>query len=186
MNFYALYTADTKGALHVSMSAKVYSGEDVFYGSFLNEPIQLEYLQGKKPMDIIGCGWSYIYAISPKFESILDEFKGLKLYKTNYVGKTGDLTDYKILSVTGRCGEIKNELSEKRLMPPIVPWGKEYEAHFGLYFDIDTWDGSDFFVPAGSYRTFITEKVKEKLDKAQLSNLHIVPISEIENVNFMI
>lgn len=183
--FYSLSRGYKRGSLHASMSHKEYDAESVFYGTYPNKVINLSYLQGKKPFDMVGCGWGFIYALSPIFVSFLKSvgFTGWKSYPVKYEGKFGSLDGYEILSVTGRCGKIRHDLSEKRVMPPRVSWADSYEAYFGLYFDIDSWDGSDIFCPKGTYHIFITQKVKDALDRAKFSNMDIRPISEMENID---
>lgn len=51
----------------------------------------------------------------------------------------------------------------------------------GLYFDPDTWDGSDIFMPGG--RTgwvFVLDHVRDALEKAHVKNVAFQRLDEVE------
>ena len=43
----------------------------------------------------------------------------------------------------------------------------------GYEFDLESWDGSDIFIPADTYRLFFTQKVKEILERNKVNNFKI-------------
>ena len=65
---------------------------------------------------------------------------------------------YHGLIPTGRCGPlIRRHKGEVK----------------GYEFDLESWDGSDIFIPADTYRLFFTQKVKEILERNKVNNFKI-------------
>jgi hypothetical protein len=78
--------------------------------------------------------------------------------------------------VRGRCGPIDDS---KRVEVPTICPGGIFPHWIGLYFDPDTWDGSDIFLP-GIYGAMIivTEDVKLALERARIKNLAFIRLTE--------
>jgi hypothetical protein len=62
------------------------------------------------------------------------------------------------------------------------PVGTLRPVAVGLYFNLETWDGSDFFVPGESGYIIVTEKVKTAVEKTKFSNIELRSITEIESL----
>jgi len=182
-NVYALFTDGIKDALHLQPKNQQLDFDNLFReGS--NEIVEYLYMQGKKPYDLISCG--FVQLISEKLKNLLVEnnITGWKTYPIKIYDKKGNsLKDYFGLSITGKCGSIINEKSENRTMPPMVSGGPTYEARIGLFFDESKWDGSDIFSPMGTYYIFVSEEVKTLIKQNNITNVHFEPISELENFN---
>jgi hypothetical protein len=84
-------------------------------------------------------------------------FTGWSLYPTSVRDKQGQpVPGHSGLAVTGRCGNLDQSMSPK--VPRIFPGGI-FPVWKGLLFDPESWDGSDFFMPAQRFG-FVVEEVK--------------------------
>jgi|SRR5690554_734178 len=148
------------------------------------DTIKFSWLQGGKYYDIIATGYSGIYLVSEKTQSILKGagFKGYSLRPITLTNKKHELVHgYRLLSVVSKVGSIINGKSGRKMMPPLVPWGDPYEAYIGLYFDVSTWDGSDFFYPEGTSYIFVVEEVKRLFEEHKVTNCQFHKVVELEN-----
>lgn len=68
--------------------------------------------------------------------------------------------------VIGSCGELK-----RPDQPGFIK---------GLDFDIETWDGSDFFSPQGTYSTLCTEKAHDTINAIGITNISMENIDTVE------
>lgn len=135
------------------------------------------------PTDVI---WTSLVApiiVSDRLVAILrhEGFVGWDTFNVSLKGKSGEPIDgYSGLVVRGRCGKIEDTLSvqfDKTMPAGVFPWWR------GLYFDPATWDGSDFFMPAGNVGwVFVTEAVKRALEKAKVRNVEFIALSEVERL----
>lgn len=89
-------------------------------------------------------------------------------------------TDHACLVVTGRAGEEDVRKGEIIDLGPIVPGGPSKIVKRGIFFDEDTWDGSDFFLLKDKTFVIVTERVKEVIERLQLTNVKVVPVEEVE------
>jgi hypothetical protein len=108
-------------------------------------------------------------------------FTGWRTYDVELVGHDGaPIPGYYGLAIHGRCGPIDYSKSEE--IPTITPGG--VSSHwFGLYFDPDTWDGSDLFMPEGtSGWIFVVDDVKRAFEKAKIKNVEFTNLVEIERL----
>ena len=179
--------ADNRGALHLEPKDDEIDDEGLFFGKVnKKDKVVYTYLQGKKPYDIIGCSFPHLNIISKNFYELLKDNRvsGWDSYPVEVLKKGKVLlNDYYGLSIKGKCGPILDEKSNQMLMPPKVPSATSYYAYVGLYFDPNTWDGSDIFCPEGSYHIFVTEKVKNLIEQAGITNVLFGKITEIENLS---
>jgi hypothetical protein len=61
-------------------------------------------------------------------------------------------------------------------MPTVLPGGI-FPRWYGLYFNPDTWDGSDFFIPERlGTMIFVVEDVKRAFHKAKVRNTEFTSI----------
>ena len=90
---------------------------------------------------------------------------------------------YQGLSITGRCGRVEWEKSERVIVPPPVPEGRISAGWRGLYFSPATWDGSDLFVPDdGSTYVIVTAAVRAAIEDARLTNLEFTRLTEFQRI----
>ncbi len=178
---------DSKGAIETSVIEDNLTSEHLFkyIGIKDNDIVNLTKVRGKKYYDFLTAGYSYLCLGSTKFWRLIEygKFTGIRPINVSVYGLTN--FDYKLCSVVGRCGPIINELSvsvEKKLP---LDSSKNYKTWMGLYFDLLTWDGSDFFSSRDTNHTFVTKKVVEILTENSISNVEFIPISEVENFDLL-
>jgi len=107
---------------------------------------------------------------------------GWRTYAVHVTDKAGEShPDYAGLSMVGRCGPV--DLSRSVVVLSQYPGG--WFPHFlGHYFAEDSWDGSDVFMEREdstgrvTARIFVTEKVREALDRAEVKNLRLQRLTE--------
>jgi hypothetical protein len=88
--------------------------------------------------------------------------------------------DYEYWVIIGKCGPlIAGEIGHEY---------HEFTSHtvktthkLGVKFDLDTWDGSDFFMSTDmSGFLLMTEKAKQVIEKIESKNVEIIPIEELK------
>lgn len=145
-------------------------------------PIQARWAMGrKKPGDVIWTTLAIPVLVSERLVTILRNagFHGFSTYAVNLVGHDGaPIPGYHGLSIYGRCGPIDE--SKAVQVPRIFPGGV-FPVWLGMYFDPDTWDGSDLFMPDDPKGAiFITNDVKQAFEKARIKNVQFTPLTEEE------
>lgn len=146
------------------------------------EPVIFEYSCGSRPDDFVGTGWAVVHLISERFKALLVEerFMGWGCYSVevhDYLGES--ISGYHGLSVMGQCGPIEDSRSTEQLKS--YPAGP-FPIWMGLYFDLSTWDGSDIFMPEGTGHIIVTERVRESIMTARLTNIALTPLPNVERV----
>jgi hypothetical protein len=97
--------------------------------------------------------------------------------------KTGlEIPGYSLLQITGRAGPIDDSRSQMVWCEPERPVGDRYPAWVGLYFALDSWDGSDLFVPAHSGFVIVTERVKAAFEDEGITNVSLTPLLEVKRL----
>jgi hypothetical protein len=145
-------------------------------------PIPLYYRMGRAvPSDVIWTtGLHPVIVHKRVIDLLLDHrFTGWGTYPVEVYGKQGEpYPDYLGLSFTGRCGPIDGSRSERTLveMPGgLVPHWK------GIYFDEQSWDGSDFFMCSdGKGWMFVTEDVVKAFKKTKVRGVTFDSLDSIE------
>ena len=171
----------------VCMSSNKLSWEDcnkIVKGeiSNLDLPIILNQSSGKKWTDVLAPSSASMYIVSNKFINLMEEKEivGWSKYPIKIFDKKGnEVFGYNGFSVTGRCGKVdlsKSKIVKKRLMST-SPLSEYYR---GLHIDLETWDGSDFFIPEDSLHIIITDRVKHILENNNISNLDLKNLTDLE------
>ena len=126
---------------------------------------------GAKPRDVVWTTWATPMLISERVVQILrdHQFTGWDVFPIQLLDKAGEpLPTYYFLQVHGRSGPrdpSKSEPFEEEMPGRWVPRLR------GLYFDPDTWDGSDIFLPEKTAFIVVTEPVKRALARAKVKNV---------------
>ncbi len=151
-------------------------------------PVVFRQEYGKKLTDMLDTGFVSLFLISDKMLRVLKENKitGWKTYPVKVYDKKGnEVEDYHGFSITGRSGPInydKSEIIEKQLAPEGPP-SKYYK---GRYFGYEKWDGSDFFIPEGTFYIIVTKKVVQAFKKAKLTNIRFECLTDIETMGIIV
>lgn len=136
----------------------------------------------KKPSDVV---WTTLALPVLLHQRVVDLLRKENITGWNSVpcmlrGPDGELWPYAFLTVTGRCGPIDDGKSVK--FDKQYPGGV-FPAWKGLYFDPESWDGSDVFMPAGDVGwIFVSERTKVVLDKARVSNISCTALDRVERM----
>lgn len=143
-------------------------------------PLEASWSMGKaEPPDIAwGQSTDWLY-LSPRVQQLFSKnnLTGWTTYPIVLHNKAGVVcTGYAGLSIVGRCGPIDRQGGQ---LAPGESAESKFALRVGLYFDETTWDGSDFFCPAGnnSYM-FATEKVKNVFEQHDIGGFEFTPLTE--------
>jgi hypothetical protein len=136
---------------------------------------------GAKPGELIWTTYATPVIVADSVVQLLRShgFTGWSTYDVTVRGKQGQLVPgYSGLAITGRCGKI--DYSRTIVVPRIRPAGI-FPTGKGLYFDPESWDGSDLFMPAenAGYK-FMVEEVKEAFERAKIKNAEFTPLEQLE------
>jgi hypothetical protein len=106
-------------------------------------------------------------------------FTGWSLYEVSVHDKQGQMIPgYHGLSITGRCGKI--DWTKGVEVPRIFPGGI-FPVWKGLFFDPESWDGSDLFMPSElKGYVFVVEDVKKAFERAKIRNVDFTPLDQFE------
>ena len=182
---YQLRDKDIKGAFNSCGTNIKIEHVNLFKGEIeLKELLNYDYNFGTKLYDLINSGFAGIYLLSNKVINLLKEnqISGWMTYPCNLFDKQkNEVLGYSLFSVKGRCGPI-DRLKSERHIKQYTQTGKPVDILKGLYFEMDTWDGSDIFSPEGTLYTFVNEKVKEILIKNKVTNILFDRITDIETI----
>ena len=137
-----------------------------------NEPVPVFRAMGGDLWEVIWGDQIGAVAVAERVVDLLEEqgFSGWATYPVAVSDEEGQLIPgYFGLSVTGRCGPIDYHRGRLIEIDSPIP------RYLGLYFDPDSWDGSDLFF-ADRGRPFVVAEVKEALERAGVRNLTFTPL----------
>ena len=173
-----------RGALRVRSSAPLPAAPERLTRAeaTVATPISFEHDEGTRTEDFLGTTWAALDLLSDRFVEVLSGFTGWQTYAVVIVGRDGErVPGYHGLSVTGRCGRVEWERSERVILPAPVPGGRTTGGWRGLYFSPSSWDGSDIFVPNdGSTFVIVTDEVRAAAEDARLTNVRFARLTEFE------
>ena len=93
---------------------------------------------------------------------------------------------YYLFVVKGRSGPIDNARSVQVDRIRLVKGSQRLsKVWMGLFFDESTWDGSDVFAPGRSAFCFVTQKVKDILERENATNFSIRALVDIERMSLV-
>lgn len=193
MTFFELFSGQARNSIEVSARfpdqdragkpwLNLIRGE--FEGVAL--PVRFEVVYGSTYTDLIATRNSGLFLISDRIVQILSEeqLTGWSHFPIDLIDAADrPVTGFSGLSILGRSGPIdltKSEIVYKSIVPG-APVAKYFK---GKFIDIQEWDGSDFFLPAGYHGTFLSEKAATVLTQSDLSNLHIRNLADAEVPEF--
>lgn len=146
--------------------------------------IVARYAGGKNPPgDVVWTTFPSPLLLNRRVVQVLRDngFTGFDVSPVELTVKNSDvIREFDFLRVFGRCGAIDDRLSptvEKVYPAGIFPVLK------GMYFDPESWDGSDIFMPTGPTGfVLVTEKVKRALTKAKVRNIQLRGLDQFERI----
>lgn len=186
MNFHDLYymsCAMKRGELRLypDVEPRAFPEQSIATGlEAPRQPIPFRRHMGRRLYDVIGTGFPSIKLYSPRAIECLRPFSGWRGYPVRVVDKSDQaINDYQILAITGRCGPVQYDRSEVR-QERLVPEGPIGPIYYGLYFDEDSWDGSDLFLPEGTSYFIVVEQVRKALLDAKITNIQFTRLTEFQ------
>ncbi|WP_146090739.1 hypothetical protein [Aureitalea marina] len=135
-----------------------YNDQDLFSGQYNPSELKVKKSQGRNVYEIVRLQDVFNFLVSPKVLAAL-ELNGLSGWKSYGVQSDIELVGYRGFQCTGKCGF------------PVRP--KQSGFVTGYEFDIETWDGSDFFIPESTMMIICTERAKQVLDKLNIKNIEL-------------
>lgn len=148
-------------------------------------PVPCRYSGGKtKPENFIAlnaAGWIISDRINNIFRTM--GFTGWDTYPIELRGKNGELIQgYHGLFVTGKIGAVDYNRSQVQIVPHTIVGLQPDIVLKGLYFEDNSWDGSDFFLSPNSTQLIVTEPVIKALSslKPPVKNWIAEPLSEVK------
>jgi hypothetical protein len=147
-----------------------------------NQPIKLGAYQGGQATDFLWSAMPPLVCVSSRVVNLLEKnsITGWTTYPVEVFGRNGEeLPGYHGFSITGPECRRDRSRSEIITKPPPVPTGKSFQVYKGLYFDEADWDGSDFFLVRMNIKV-ITGRVKDLFVQSKISNVNLIPLSEVE------
>lgn len=147
-----------------------------------SHPIPVQWAMGSaKPGDVVHTTYATPIIVSDSVVQLLRSlgFTGWSLYEVSVHDKQGQpVPGYHGFAVAGRCGNI--DWAKGIEVPRIFPAGI-FPVWKGLFFDPDSWDGSDFFMPAQTVgHVLVVEEVKKALERAKIKNVGFTRLDQFE------
>ena len=175
------------GSAHVELPDSILdvNGEAALALGEIDPPAELRYEHagGWSFMDVVNSTSGMLMLLSARMCEAMMPFSGWRPLPAVIVGTDGaERHDYAVLCVEGRSGPIDDALSERVTLPPPIPGAPGGPGLLGLYFEPDTWDGSDVFAPEGTTLTFITQDVGRAIERLKPTNALIQQLSEITQI----
>lgn len=156
--------------------------QDIFSGSQpVRQPVNMVHDMGSRLHDVV---WTSLnpLVVRERVVKLMTDY-GLSGWKT-YPLDLPDIVDsekYCGLCILGRCGPIDD--AKSKIVMKQYPAG-DFPIYKGLYFDLDTWDGSDLCLTSDESMWLIaTERVRAAFIEEGVTNVDFVPLREFERVS---
>jgi hypothetical protein len=144
-------------------------------------PVNIRHYMGSEPKDVV---WTTFISPIIFHNRIIElliakRFSGWSTYPVIVYGKKGEVFEgYSGMAIKGRCGPIDKSKSE--VVQRDYPGGK-FPVLKGIFFDLKSWDGSDFFMSSdGSFFEFVTQPVKDCFEQAKVTHLNLDRLTDVE------
>ena len=163
--FFRLHGAYKRSAIIVDTNIDYDEDKAISDISILSDrKMKFKVFKGKKLFDIIQLRYDgFNFLISSHFKDVLKK-NSISGWKTHQINIDGIKEKYYVFHIYGKAGKILNLEEQISISPPPIE------------FDINTWDRSDIFMLKDTATILCTEKVKEILEKAEITNLEIEPL----------
>jgi hypothetical protein len=120
--------------------------------------------------DVMTLGWPGLYALSPSLSSTMGHFRGVA---SSPLLIDGGPTDFKVLSVTGRCGSV--DYSKSIELDRTDGFVRLRGLHVGT-----PSDGVEVAVPTNLESVLVTARAAETLTRLNFENISLVSIDTEE------
>ena len=145
-----------------------YDDRKLITSEFNPNPLKVVKSQGRKAYDVVRLQDVFNFLISVRLINGMTK-SNLTGWKTYNIDSGNFLSGYSGFQCIGKCGKPKR------------PRETGFVTNFK--FDIDTWDGSDFFIPESTLMIICTEKAKEVIESFKIKNIEFENIETLEYYN---
>ena len=181
-NFFKLKSKLSSSTAQVHLTDKTIDHLRLIKGDYqgIEFPLVFKHEFGKKFLDILDTGYPGFLIISERIKSALEEhhLSGWKVFSIIILDKkNNEIAGYYGFSVTGKCSPTRydnSQIIEKRR----VSNGLLCKFYKGVF--VDSWDGSDFFIPQGTSHTFVSKQAANVLKQSKISNMELQCLAETE------
>lgn len=179
-DFYVFIPDFKRGALNLIPSFK----EDCFklFKNILLPENELIFSPGigSNLYDVLNSGYAGLNLVSVK---VIELLKSNNISGWNAIPaiiRRFEQEKYYVLSVSGKCKHIDYSKSELFFKKPYTSTGRAIKAKRGLFFDLESWDGSEIFSPEESMFTFVTKEVMQLFKRNKVTNVHFENVTKFE------
>jgi hypothetical protein len=187
-NFYDLNYHEKRGDIKLKLINPIKNkmafikGKDKY-----SVPLRLNYLKGRRVGDVLCLGTIGLWGYSPRMMEKIRTANatGIEFFPLKVEGPEEaiiSLQNYHGAFITGSSGPLLKEKSKYKLIPAKGKPEENICWQTGWFFDLETWDGSDFFNPEGTFCTFVTSRIVKLLSEVKPSCVDFTPVSDIENI----
>lgn len=159
---------------------KPWSSRDLHRGRFRpNQPLVMRHNVGGPLRDVVITGYADPNVVSQAFVDALTTAgcSGWSLFPVTVYDKEGVIANgFHGFQVVGECGPVDWRRSQP--VPVQLPGGV-FPRLKGMYFAVETWDGSDVFGQTDTGFVFMTEKAVLALRRSRISNMDAEPIDDV-------
>ncbi|MEP6278242.1 MAG: hypothetical protein ABJ075_04340, partial [Nonlabens ulvanivorans] len=163
-DFYSLSFNSNNVELFVEVIGE-YDDQKLKIGDYNPNPLKVKKNQGRKAYNLVRLQDGFNFLVSPSLVHAL-ESNNLTGWKNYNIESGIELDGYKGFQCTGTSGS------------PIRPEKSGFVI--GYDFDIKTWDGSDFFIPATTMMIICTKKAKEIIEGFKIKNIELKNLKTLE------
>jgi hypothetical protein len=153
--------------------------------SFL--PLHLSFIKGRYFGDILTLGTIGIRGYSPRIIEIISKAgaTGIEFFPLTIEGPESivhALKGYHGAFITGTSGPIILEKSKFTLKSAKANSAIQIYYQSGRFFDLETWDGSDFFNPEGTLCTYLTSRISKIISAIKPALVSFTSIRDYNNI----
>jgi hypothetical protein len=139
---------------------------------------------GTRALDLVGTTRAGFYLLSQRVQEALlsANVNGWRPCPVEFLDDQGRaFGQYAVIGITAHCGRLDNTRSRK-VMSVSPKSGKPVANWVGLYFEEESWDGSDLFRPEGSLLTIVTSRAKGVFENIGALNIRFRRLLEVKRL----
>jgi hypothetical protein len=152
-----------------------------------NIPLRLRYYRGKHASDILPLGRIGLWGYSPRMVEKIKKASatGIEFFPLNVEGPetiVKPLQNYCGAFIVGTSGPVLKEKSIYKCVPVKRNPEKNIFWQIGLFFDLQTWGGADFFNPQKTLFTFVSSRIVKFLSEIKMLSVGFTSTDDFENI----
>jgi hypothetical protein len=147
-----------------------------------DRPVAFRRDEGRTRYDLIGTTLALPKLVSDRFVEVLEqhELTGWRAYPVDVADELGGrMEGLNGLVVTGRSGPPIEKWSDEVMIPPQTSRGQFGTRLKGVYFEPDTWDETDLFLPGSAGFVLGSASAARAIRGAGITNVTIEPLTDV-------